>query len=152
MALDLDKRSKVINLCPWAVSFTLPNSKAEVMLDGGKSTTINNGELVTLADNQDVMFYGTSAGDHARIYVDSKEFREYVGFDNPEIKKTQYILTDEEFQKLFELKQETAFERNVKEKVIMNHEKNNIMEYARKTKVNDLSKVRFLEDFTGVKF
>jgi hypothetical protein len=152
MALDMDKRSKVINLCPWAVSFKLPNSKAEVMLDGGKSTTVNNGELVTLADNQDIMFYGTGLGDHARVYVDNKEFREYVGFDNPEDKRTQYVLTDEEFQKLFDLKQEAAFERNVTEKVIMNHEKNNIMEYARKTKVNDFNKIRFLEEYTGVKF
>ena len=152
MSLDMDKRSKVVNLCPWKVSFTLPNSKAEVMLDRGKSTTINNGELVTLADNQDVMFYGAGLGDHARIYVDNKEFREYVGFDNPEIKKTQYILNDEELQKLSDLKQESAFERNVKEQVIMNHEKHNIMDYARKTKVNDLGKVRFLEEYTGVKF
>lgn len=81
MALDMDKRSRVINLCSWAVSFTLPNSKAEILLDGGKSTIINNSELVTLADNQDIMFYGTKDGNHARIYVDNKDFREYVGFD-----------------------------------------------------------------------
>lgn len=152
MSLDMDKRSKIINLCPWAVSFTLPNSKAEVMLDAGKSTTVNNEELVTLAENQDVMFYGIGNGDHARIYVDNKEFREYVGFDNAESKKNQYILNDEEFQKLFDLKQEAAFERNVKEKVVLNHEKHNIIEYARKTKVNDFSKIRFLEEYTGVKF
>ena len=53
---------------------------------------------------------------------------------------------------MFDLKQESAFERNVKEKVIMNHEKHNIMDYARKTKVNDLGKVRFLEEYTGVNF
>ena len=152
MALDQDKRSKIINLCPWTVSFTLPNSMAEVLLEGGKSTTVNNSELVTLADNKDVMFYGTGDGDHARIYVDNKDFREYVGFDNLENKKTQYIVTDDECQKLFELKQQAAFERNVKEKIIMNHEKHNIMEYARKTKINDLSKVRFLEEYTGIKF
>ena len=152
MSLDMDKRSKVINLCPWAISFTLPNSKAEVMLDAHKSTTINNGELVTLADNQDVMFYGTENGDHARVYVDNKEFREYVGFDNLETKKTQYILNDDEFHKLFDLKQEAAFERNVKDKVIMNHEKHNIVEYAKKTKVNDFTRIKFLEEYTGLKF
>ena len=51
MALDLDKRSKVTNLCPWAITFTLPNSGGEVRIDGNKSTTINNGELVTMKCN-----------------------------------------------------------------------------------------------------
>ena len=57
-----------------------------------------------MADNQDIMFYGTKDGNHARIYVDNKDFREYVGFDNAEEKRTQFILTDEEFQKIFDLK------------------------------------------------
>jgi hypothetical protein len=152
MSLDMDKRSKIINLCSWAVSFTLPNSKSEIILDGGKSTTINNAELVTLADNQDIMFYGTGNGDHARIYVDNKDFREYVGFDDIDSKRTQFVLTNEECQKIFELKQEAAFERNIKEKVIMNHEKHNIIDYARKIKYNDHTRINFLEEYTGVKF
>ena len=152
MALDMDKRSKVINLCSWAVSFTLPNSKAEILLDGGKSTTINNSELVTLADNQDIMFYGTENGNHARIYVDNKEFREHVGFDNVEEKRTQFILTDEEFQKIFDLKTDTAFEKNIKEKVVMSHEKQNIAIYAKKNKINDYNRIKFLEGYTGIKF
>lgn len=152
MALDMDKRSRVINLCSWAVSFTLPNSKAEILLDGGKSTIINNSELVTLADNQDIMFYGTKDGNHARIYVDNKDFREYVGFDNAEEKRTQFILTDEEFQKIFDLKTDTAFEKNIKEKVVMSHEKQNIAIYAKKNKINDYNRIKFLEGYTGIKF
>lgn len=152
MALDMDKRSKVINLCSWTVSFTLPNSKAEILLEGGKSTTINNAELVTLADNQDIMFYGTGNGDHARIYVDSKDFREHVGFDEPESKRTQFVLTNEECQKIFDLKTDSAFEKNIKEKVIMNHEKNNIIEYAKKIKLNDYGRIKFLEEYTGIQY
>ena len=150
--LDLDKRSKVINLCSWTVSFKLPNSKAEILLEGGKSTTINNAELVTLADNQDIMFYGTGNGDHARVYVDSKEFREHVGFDDPENKRSQFVLTNDELQKIFDLKQDAAFKKNIKEKVIMSHEKQNIIDYARKTKFNDYDKIKFLEEYTELKF
>lgn len=152
MALDMDKRSKIINLCSWTVSFTLPNSKAEILLESGKSTTINNAELVTLADNQDIMFYGTDNGNHARIYVDNKDFREYVGFDNIEEKRTQFILNDDEFQKIFDLKTDSAFEKNIKEKVVMNHEKHNIIEYAKKNKINDYNRIKFLEEYTGIKF
>lgn len=152
MSLDMDKRSKVKNLCPWSVSFTLPNSNAEIILDGGKSTTVNNGELVTLADNQNVMFYGTEHGNHARVYVENKDYREYVGFDDPENKRYQFVLNDEECQKIFELKQDAAFKKHVKEKVVLNHEKRNIIDYARKIKLNDYDKISFLEDYTGIKY
>ena len=62
MALDLDKRSKVTNLCPWPITFTLPNSNGELRIEGHKSTTINNGELVTMKDNNNVMLCGTGDG------------------------------------------------------------------------------------------
>jgi hypothetical protein len=152
MALDMDKRSKVTNLCSWPVSFKLPNSKGEIILDAGKSTTLNNTELVTLADNQDIMFYGTQNGNHARIYVDNKEFREYVGFDDVSSKTTQFVLNDEECQKILDLKQDSAFKRNIEEKVILNHEKHNIIAYARKVKYNDYNKIKILEDYTGIKY
>jgi hypothetical protein len=150
--LDMDKRSKVTNLCSWTVSFKLPNSKAEILLESGKSTTINNAELVSLADNQDIMFYGTGNGDHARVYVDNKDFREYVGFDNVEEKRVQFVLTNDECQKIFDLKTDSVFEKHIKEKVIMNHEKHNIMAYARKVKLNDYGRIKFLEEYTGLKF
>jgi hypothetical protein len=150
--LDLDKRSKIINLCSWTVSFTLPISKAEIILEGGKSTNINNSELVTLADNQDIMFYGLKDGDHARVYVDNKDFREHVGFDNAESKKTQFVLTNDECQKIFDLKTDTTFEKHVKEKVVLSHEKHNIMAYARKIKQNDYGRIKFLEEYTELTF
>jgi tRNA G10 N-methylase Trm11 len=150
--LDLDKRSKVINLCPWGVSFTLPNSGAELILDGNKTTTIHNAELVSLADNQNVMFWGTNYGDHARIYVDNAEYRKHVGFDDDENKKTQLVLTDEVMNKIIELKSDTAFKKNVTDKVIMPHEKAIFIEYCRKVKFNDHNKINFIEEYTGEKF
>jgi len=152
MVLDMDKRSKVINLCNWSVSFKLPNSHAEVILGAKKSTTINNAELVTLADNQDIMFCGTDRGDHARVYVDSEEFRKYVGFDDTENKHTQFVLTDEECKKIFDLKTESTFKKHLEEKVVMNHEKDIIMNYARKNKCNDYNRIKLLEEHTGFKF
>ncbi len=152
MALDMDKRSKVVNLCPWTVSFTLPNSNGEILLEGNKSTTINNEELVTLADNQNVMFCGTGAGNHARIYVDNPEYREYVGFDSAETKIFQFVLTPEECEKIIQLKTDATFQKHVKEKVILQHEKEIFMNYCRKNKLNDHNRILFLEEYTGIKF
>lgn len=151
MSLDMDKRSKVVNLCTWPVSFVLPNSKAEIVIGGKKSTTINNTELVTLADNQDIMFYGTYCGDHARVYVENEEYRKHVGFDDPENKRIQFVLTDSECQKIFDLKTDSSFEKNVKEKVVMYHEKDIIMAYARKINLDSYKRIKFLEEHTGIK-
>lgn len=152
MALDLDKRSKVINLCPWTISFTLPNSNAEVILDANKSTTINNAELETLAENHNIMFWGTDDGNHARVYVDNAEFRQHVGFDDVENKRIQFVLNDEACIKILELKTDSAFEKNIKEKAVMAHEKAMLLAYCRKAKLNDYNKIRFLEQYTGEKF
>lgn len=152
MNFDLEKRSKVVNLCPWTISFTLPNSKGEITLGANKSTTINNGELVTLADNGSVMFCGTGEGAHARVYVDNPAYREYVGFDNSEEKRNQFVLTDEECKKILELKTDSTFEKHVKEKVVFQHEKAIIMEYCRKNKYDVYSRISFLEEYTGEKY
>lgn len=152
MSLDMDKRSKVVNLCPWAVSFMLPNSNGEVLLEANKSTTINNEELVTLADNQNVMFCGTGDGNHARIYVENPDYRQYVGFNDPENKKVQFVLTSDECAKILELKTDSTFEKHVKEKIVLNHEKEIFMSYCRKTKLNDYNRIKFLEEYTGISF
>lgn len=150
--LDLDKRSKVVNLCPWTVSFVLPNSNSEVILDANKTTTLNNSELVSLAENHNIMFWGTENGNHARIYVDNEDFRKYVGFDDPENKINQFVLNDEECQKLLDLKTDKAFEKNVKEKVVLEHEKAIFIEYCIKVKLNDFGRIQFIEEHTGKKF
>lgn len=151
MNLDLDKRSKVINLCPWAITFVLPNSGGEVRIEGNKSTTINNGELVTMRDNNSVMLCGTGDGNHARLYVDNAEFREFVGFDNAETKQKQFILIPEECEKICALKTDSAFKKHVEEKIIFEHEKAIFVDYCKKSKFNDYSKIVFLEEYTGLK-
>lgn len=151
MALDLDKRSKVTNLCPWAVTFTLPNSGGEVRIEGNKSTTINNGELVTMKDNNNVMLCGTGDGNHARLYVDNPEFREYVGFDDTEHKQKQFILIPDECKKICELKTDSVFKKHVEEKIVLEHEKAIFMDYCRRTKFNDHNRIVFLEEYTGLK-
>ena len=149
---NLDARSKIKNLCPYAVSFTLPNSRAEVILEGGKTTTLLNSELSAMCENNEIMFCGTGNGDHARIFIDNADTREYVGFDIPEEKKKQFILTDDECKKIVELKTFSSFQKNVQDKIKFNHEGHILMEYCRKTKLNEYNKIQFLEEYTGIKY
>ncbi len=150
--VDLDKRSSVKNLCPWTISFTLPISNGNILLEANKKTSINNEELVSLCENSNVMFAGTGSGNHARVYIENEELRQYVGYDDPDGKVKQFVLDDDECQKIMEYKTFATFKKHVEEKVIANHEKAKIIQYARKAKLNDFDKIDFLEVHCGMPF
>lgn len=150
--LDLDKRSSVKNLCPWTISFTLPISNASVLLGAYKKTTVNNQELITLCENSNVMFAGTENGNHARLQIENDEVLKYVGWISEDGKDKPFILTDEECQKILDYKTISTFKKHLEEKVICNHEKAKIIDFARKIKLNDYDKIVILEEVTGIKF
>lgn len=150
--LDMDKRSSIKNLCPWTVSFTLPISNANILLGANKKTSVNNAELVSLIENGNPMFVGTGEGNHARVYVENAELRQYVGYDDEESKKKQFVLNDEECERILAYKTFSTFKKHIEDDVIANHEKAKIIEYARKIKLNDYEKIRFLEEHTGINF
>lgn len=152
MSLDLQKRSSIKNLCPWTVSFTLPISKANHLLGANKKTSINNEELVSLCENGNVMFEGTGGGNHARIYIENGDIRKHVGYDSEDGKECQFVLTDEECQKILDYKTFATFKKHVEDKIVANHEKARIIDYARKAKLNDYEKIVELESHTGMKF
>ena len=153
MEISMDSRSKIVNLCPYPVSFALPNSGREVFLKAKETATILNGELVGLCENNsNIMFAGTGDGNHARIYVENAKLREYVGYDIPEENVSPYVLTDEECKNIVEKKKMTDFKKAVKENVVCAHEKAIIMDYCRRKGLNDYNKIVFLEEYTGSKF
>ncbi len=150
--IDKNSRSMIRNLCPWAVSFRLPISKADVLLSANKTTSINNEELIVLCENGNVMFSGTGEGNHARIYMENADLRKYVGYDSEDGKTKQFILNDEECQKLLDYKTMSAFEKNLEEKVVGQHEKARLIDYARKVKFNDFDKIVALEQHCEIKY
>lgn len=150
--VDKDKRSSVKNLCPWPIGFALPISKADVIIGGDKKTSVNNEELIALIENSNVMFIGTGNGNHARAYVENDDLRKYVGFDSEDGKTKQFVLTDEECQRILDYKTFSVFKKHVEDEIVANHEKARIIEYARKIKLNDYEKIDFLQTYTGIKF
>lgn len=150
--VDLDKRSSVRNLCPWPVSFRLHTSGAEVLINPGEKTLLNNQEIALLCENGNIMFVGTGNGNHARVYIENPELRKYVGFESDDGKERQFILDNEVCKKIFEYKTLSTFKQHVEKAVVYDHEKHIIMDYARKNKINDFDKIDFLQNFTGLKF
>lgn len=150
--IDKNARSFVKNLCPWTISFTLPISNGSVLLGANKKTSVNNEELIALCENANVMFFGIENGNHARVYIENDDLRKFVGYDSEDGKEKQFVLTDEECQKILDYKTISTFEKHLKEKIICNHEKAKLVEYARKIKLNDYDKIVLIENHTNIKF
>lgn len=149
---NMDAYTTCINLCNWSLYFTVPGTSAEKMIKANGSIDLLNREIKLLSDNNDIFFVGTGNGNHARVYIEDDNMRIYCGFDSEDGKRKQNILNDEKCQKLFDYKTQSTFEKNIQEEVITEAEKDYIMSYARKNKINDFEKINYLESYTHRKY
>ncbi|WP_079709856.1 hypothetical protein [Paraliobacillus ryukyuensis] len=149
--LDMDKKVEIKNLCDWDLYFTRVESNGHVRIPRSGKTRISRAEIQAQVFDNNKMFVGTDGnGSHARIYVEDKETRDFLEFDKGNSK--QKILDSEAVKKLLELKTQSSFEKNVKEKVKTKAEKNYLIEESKRQKLNDFNKIKFIEDYTGYKF
>jgi len=154
--INLNDNTMVENLCNWTIYFGLKNAftkDAEMMIPANSSRSLLNNEIVSQIQDGDVFFVGTDGkGSHARVYIDSAEMRQFVGFESEDGKIKQNIISPEKCQKFFDYKNQATFEKNVQEEIITEAEKDYIMAYARKNKINDFEKISYLENYTNKKY
>ena len=152
MAIDMNSRSKDKNLCEWNISWERYSMEGDEFIKSNQTVYIPNMEIETQVQNNNLFFIGTGNGSHARVYIENAEMREHLGFDNKEEKQTQLILNDEKCKEIFEYKTFSTFKKHITENIITNQEKSKIVSYAKKNKINDYDKIRFLEEHTGLSF
>lgn len=153
MSIDMNGKSKVKNLCDWAVSWERINSIGDEYLKANAIIYISNAEIESQVQNGNKFFTGNdSIGSHARVYIENSELREYLGFDNKSDGKTQFILDEDKCKQIIEYKTFSTFKKHLEEDVVTNQEKAKIINYARKAKLNDYDKIKELENHTGIKF
>ena len=144
--INYDARSMVRNLCNWNIYFSLLNNKGDVMIKANGVKELLNSEIIAQVQNNSVFFVGKEDGSHARILIENPDLREYLGLDK------QIVLTDDKCEYIIGLKTDKAFKENLDKYVVTKPEKDRIMAYARKTKLNDFDKIVTLEKHTGLKF
>jgi hypothetical protein len=153
MEINWNERSKVKNLCDWNISWEQKNSQGDEFLKAGNVAYITNMEIETQVQNGNTFFIGTDGiGSHARVYIENPDLREHLGFDCKAEDRTQLILTDERCKEILEYKTFSTFKKHVIENVVTNQEKVKIITYAKKIKVNDYDRIRFLEEHCGLTF
>jgi len=153
MAIDMNSRSRVRNLCDWNVSWERYSMEGDEFIKANQTVYIPNMEIETQVQNKNLFLSGTDGiGSHSRVYIENPEMREHLGFDNKEEKRTQLILTDEKCKEIFDYKTFSTFKKHVTENIITNQEKSKIVNYAKKNKINDYDKIQFLTEYTGLPF
>ncbi|MGZ9868120.1 hypothetical protein ACU3L3_06835 [Priestia endophytica] len=153
MSLNLDEKVQVKNLCTWDLFFPKIESIGSVRIPSGGRIRLSRGEIQSQVDNGTRMFVGTDGmGAHAKIYIEDKDTRVLVGFETEDEKDAQKVVTVDTIKRLLDYKTKKAFEDNVKKEVKLDSEKSLLFETAKKAKLNDYDKIKFIEEYTGFKF
>lgn len=151
--LDMDKKIEVKNLCDWDLYFDRIETNGSVRIPKNGKIRLSRAEIQAQVYDNNVMFSGTDGeGSHARIYVDDKDTRVLLTFEEDDDKSKQSVLNEEVVEQLLEYKTQKAFEKNVKEKVKTQAEKNFLVEESKRQKLNDYEKINFIEEYSGFKF
>lgn len=150
--LNMDEKILVKNLCNWTVGFKRIESIGDVSIPPKVSMHLSRGEIIAQCQSGNKLFSGSDGmGSHARIYITDKDTRVEVGFEQPDSKVEQKVLSEERLQYLYGLKTLAAFKKNVMEDVQSQGEKEALAEAAKRLKVNDYDKIKFVEEYTGFK-
>lgn len=151
--VNMDSHSTCKNLCNWDLHFALVGNTGDIVIKANGTRDLLNREIISLCNNSNIFFTGSDGqGSHARIYVENENVRIHIGFDSEDGKRKQQILTDEKCKYILELKTQKSFEENIKKEVVTDAEKDKIIQYARKSKLNDFDKIEFIQEHTGKKF
>lgn len=150
--LDLDKKVTVRNIAGWNVGFgRRVDGSGDVTIAPNGSIKLSRNEIIAQIQNGNKLFSGIDGlGTHATLYIDDAPTRKEVDFDTDNTKQNVFAHAD--LAGLFKLKSQASFEGEFRNMVYTRAEKFAIMEYMRKTGVNDYSKIRFAENYTGYRF
>ena len=70
MAIDMNSRSKVQNLCDWNVSWERFSMDGDEFIKANQTVYIPNMEIETQVQNNNLFFSGNdNIGSHARVYI-----------------------------------------------------------------------------------
>ena len=150
---DLDQKVNVKNIAGWEVGFNRIETNGSVRIAADGSTKLSRSEIIAQIHNGNTLFNGVDGkGSHATLYIDDAATRREVGFDSEDGAVHQLVFTDEAVKNLFtKNSSQSAFQKSVTNLIRTRAEKYAIIQSIIRQKINDYSRIRFVEDYTGFK-
>ena len=150
--LNLEQKVTVKNIAGWTVGFARIDSIGDVTITADGSTKLSRNEIIAQVQNGNRLFTGIdSNGSHATLFIDDEPTRKEVGFDSDDGTVKQVIFSDDVVKQLFNQKNQNSFQSDLTETIKTRAEKYAVIQAIKRLKINDYSKIRFVEDYTGFK-
>ena len=150
--LNLEEKVTVKNIAGWFTGFSRISSIGDISISPEGSIRLSRNEIIAQVQNGNRLFTGVDgSGSHATLYINDEATRKEIGFDSEDGKSKQIVFNDAEISRIFALKTQDAFEKNIKNYIVTRAEKYAVIQAIKRLKFNDYSKIRFIEDYTGYK-
>lgn len=150
--LNLEQKVTVKNIAGWTVGFARIDSNGDVTITADGSTKLTRNEIIAQVQNGNKLFTGVNGdGSHATLFIDDEPTRKEVGFDSEDGETKQVVFSDAAVKQMFSAKGQPAFEKALRETIKTRAEKYAVIQAIKRLKINDYSKIRLVEDYTGFK-
>ena len=152
MAIDLNEKVVVKNLCSWGIGFPRINSNGDVSIMPHGQITLTADEIQAQCYANNKLLVGNDGkGSHASAYINNKDLRIELDFESADEKESQNIIDEDKVKALFELKTLTTFKKRFEETIVTDAEKALVVDLIKKLKINDYDKIKYVESYTGYK-
>ena len=144
--LNLEQQVTVKSIAGWTTGFARMLTIGDVTIPVKGSVRLSRNEIISQVHNGNNLFGGTDGkGSHATLIICDKPTIDELDF------KTEYQFSDEKVKKIFSVEEQEKFEAELKKYIVTRAEKYALMVSIVKQKLNDFSKIRFCENYTGYK-
>lgn len=152
--LNLDEKVTVRNIAGWNVGFArLADMKGDVVVPAEGTVRLTRNEIIMQTQNGNRLFNGIDTiGSHATLFIEDKDTRIEVEFESEDGKRKQDVLNEDKVKYMFSLKTDKSFSENLEKNIVTRAEKYALVKMIKKMKLNDFSKMKMVENYTGYKF
>lgn len=152
--LNLDEKVTVRNIAGWNVGFArLADMKGDVVVPAEGTVRLTRNEIIMQTQNGNRLFNGIDTiGSHATLFIEDKDTRVEVEFESEDGKRKQDVLNEDKVKYMFNLKTDKSFAENLEKNIVTRAEKYALVKMIKKMKLNDFSKMKMVENYTGYKF
>lgn len=148
--LNLDAKVTVKSIAGWDTGFARRLEFGDVTIVPNGSVRLSRNEIIAQVLGGNKLFTGVDGiGSHATLFIDDKATRREVEFESETTK--QNVFSDSKVRELFDIKSLDSFKRRFKEEIYTRAEKFAVIEAIKRLALNDYSKIRFVEEYTGYK-
>lgn len=145
--LNMDEKVTVINLAPWNVGFPNTVGRGDTCFAPSAKVRVKRDEISDQVSAGNKLFGLDSEGSHATLYIDDTDTRKYLGFDSEDGKQTQKVISKDKVKVWFDLKTQSAFEKNIRENVVTRAEKQFLLKAIKDLKLDSYEKIEFCKEY-----